>query len=86
MAGRKVPPEPAGEPAAGHHAGMRFAPGIVHAVHPEHGGVVTYTPGQLLPDWLREELAAGAALVPEADGVLMLGPVPGRHAPRKETT
>ena len=59
-----------------HVPGLRFAPGYIHAIHPGHGEPVTYTPGQLLPDWLLEDLAAGAPLLPESDGVFKLGPVP----------
>ena len=60
-----------------YHDQMRFAPGFVHAVDPEHPefGTLTYTPGQL-PEWLRDALEAGAPLLPEADGVFTLGAVP----------
>jgi len=65
---------PASPAAVVHHDGMRLAPGYVHAVHPERpgDGVLTYTPGQLLPDWLLAELAAGGRLVPEGEGVWQL--------------
>jgi len=56
------------------HHDMRIAPGYVHAIHPDHGEPVTYTPGQLMPPWLLEELAAGGRLVPESDGVWQLEP------------
>lgn len=59
-------------PAAIVHHDMRHAPGYIHAIHPGHGEPVTYTPGQLMPGWLLEELAAGGRLVPEGDGVWQL--------------
>jgi hypothetical protein len=103
MAGREVPlsqraeqpAQTAAAPVTVQHAVMRYAPGIVHAVcpdRPEHG-VLTYTPGQALPGWIIEQLEAGAPLLPEAEGVFTLGPVPartskpaGRRVPRKEET
>jgi hypothetical protein len=51
---------------------MRLSPGYVHALHPEHGEPVTYTPGQALPQWVLEALDNGAELVPEEDGVFKL--------------
>jgi hypothetical protein len=52
------------------------APCFIHAVHPDHGEDVTYVPGERLPGWVRDNLAAGALLVPEAQNVARLGPVP----------
>jgi hypothetical protein len=46
-------------------AAPRLSPGYVHAIHPVHGEPVVYTPGQELPEWLRAEIDAGAALVPD---------------------
>ncbi len=43
--------------------------------HPEFG-TLTYTPGQLLPEWVRDALAAGAPLLPEDEGVFTLGDAP----------
>ncbi len=67
-------------PATVVHHDMRMAPGYVHAVHPERpgDGVLTYTPGQLMPDWLLGLLAAGGRLVPEAEGVFRLEPKGGK--------
>jgi hypothetical protein len=58
----------------------RLAPGYVHAEDPEHPeyGTLTFTPGQLLPAWVRDALDAGAPLLPEDEGVFNLGPVPKR--------
>jgi hypothetical protein len=51
------------EPAGLTGADPRLAPGFVHVdAHPDHGEPVVYTPGELLPDWLRDKLAAGAML------------------------
>jgi hypothetical protein len=51
----------------------RLAPGYVHAVHPDHGEPVVYTPGQLLPDWVAEAIEGGAQLVAdEAEGSFTL--------------
>ena len=65
---------PALVPAPGYVPSM--APCWIHAVHPDHGEDVTYVPGERLPAWLRDDLAAGAVLVPEAKDVARLGPVP----------
>ena len=66
---------------------MKLSPGYVHAVHPDHGESVTYTPGQLLPEWVADALDNGAQLVPVADGEFNLvrkhRPVPGRLNVRK---
>lgn len=35
-----------------------IAPGFVRAVHPDHGQVVVYTPGEALPEWVADLLAA----------------------------
>jgi hypothetical protein len=40
----------------------RLSPGYVHAVSPEHGEPVVFTPGQALPGWVTDALEAGAAL------------------------
>jgi hypothetical protein len=45
------------------------------ATHPDRpdDGALVYQGGQLLPDWVRTELASGAVLVPgPAPGVLVL--------------
>jgi hypothetical protein len=47
------------------------APGYMHAVHPDHGQEVVYTPGELLPDWAAAELRAGH-FVQGKDGVYRL--------------
>ena len=52
------------------------SPCFIHASHPGHGEEVTYVPGERLPQWLRDDLAAAALLVPEAKDVARLGPVP----------
>jgi len=72
-------------PVVQQHSEMRFAPGYVHAEDPEHPefGTLTFTPGQLLPAWVREQLAAGAPLLPEDEGVFTLGDAPGRPPPRQ---
>ena len=61
--------------------GLRYAPGYVHCdAHPDHGEPVVYTPGQLLPEWVRADLAAGAPLVAEATGSSTSARSPGRPA------
>jgi len=66
--------------ATGHPLGNdpRLSPGHVHAVDPGHGEPVTFQPGELLPDWVLGELAAGATLAVEGPGVFALVPVKGR--------
>jgi hypothetical protein len=56
-----------------------LAPGFVHAIHPGHGEPVVFTPGELLPPWVDEALAAGAELVAGEGGLLTLA-LPGRRA------
>ena len=46
-------------------AAPALSPGYVHAVSPVHGEPVVFSPGQLLPEWVRDELDAGAVLVPD---------------------
>jgi hypothetical protein len=60
--------------ATGHPLGSdpRLSPGHLHAVHPDHGEPVTYQPGELLPDWVLGELAAGATLKIDGPGVFTL--------------
>lgn len=75
MTARKT--EPKAEPSPGvavHHHAMTLAPGVVHAVCPGRpgDGVLTYTAGQRMPDWLLAELEDGGRLVPEAEGVWTL--------------
>ncbi len=53
------------------------APSYIHATSPE-GEEVTYLPNERLPQWLRDELAAGAVLEPEAKNVARLVPRGGR--------
>ena len=71
---QRVDPSPAavddGVPAVGlTGTDARLAPGFVHVdAHPEHGEPVVYTPGELLPDWLRDALASGATLKVESPG------------------
>ena len=49
------------------------SPGYVHAVSPEHGEPVVFTPGQVLPDWVRSALEAGGSLTAdEAEGSFTL--------------
>jgi hypothetical protein len=61
--------------------GPRLSPGYVHAVSPEHGEPVVFTPGQALPDWVIEAVDAGAVLAPdEHEGSFTLTGVPKRKA------
>jgi hypothetical protein len=55
-----------------------LSPGVIKvARHPEHGEPVDYQPGQLLPDWLTDMLAAGATLSPMKEpGYFVLVPRP----------
>jgi hypothetical protein len=85
---RLVPPPDDDAPAAAGLTGgdARLAPGYVHVdAHPDHGEPVLYTPGELLPDWVRAALAAGGTLAVEGPGhfrlVLPRAPA-GRQAPR----
>lgn len=48
------------------------SPGYIRAVHPEHGEPVVFVPGELLPDWAAEALAAGQGRV--EDGYVVLEP------------
>ncbi len=51
----------------------RLAPGYVHVdAHPDHGQPVIYTPGEALPDFVLEALAAGGTLAVEGPGVFRL--------------
>lgn len=60
----------------------RLSPGYLHAVHPDHGEPVVYTPGQALPEWVRDALAAGATLAPdEHEGSFTLKPRGGSAVP-----
>jgi len=68
---------PAGDgPAVGLTGGdPRLAPGFVHCdAHPEHGEPVVYTPGELLPDWVRDMLANGGTLAVTGPGRFRLVP------------
>jgi hypothetical protein len=59
----------------------RLSPGIIHvAAHPDHGEPVDYMPGQEMPAWLREMLAAGATLEPVGEGEFRLAPARKRGA------
>ena len=59
-------------------AAPRMSPGYVHAVSPEHGEPVVFSPGQLLPGWMAEALDGGAVLVPdEHPGSFTLQPAKG---------
>lgn len=63
-------------------ADPRLAPGYVHCdAHPEHGEPVVYTPGELLPEWVRDALAGGAMLAPTSPGHFRLVE-PGRKRGR----
>lgn len=57
----------------------RLAPGHVHAVNPEHGEPVTIQPGELMPEWLLDQLRRGATLALEGPGVFTLVPVRGKR-------
>jgi hypothetical protein len=102
MATRPVVPGPESSSSSGqdsapaaavHHAGLRHVPDglVLWADRGDGNGNLTYTGGQLLPDWVLAALDAGAAMVPGPTGVLVLGPVPktgkpaGRHVPGKDT-
>ena len=62
-----------------------LAPGFIHAVNPEHGERVVFTPGELLPPWVDAALDNGAQLVAGEGGVLVLDrPARSRGRPRKE--
>lgn len=54
----------------------RLAPSFIRVaagVHPDHGLPVTFTPGEAIPGWLAEALAAGRG-VAGADGVIEVQP------------
>ena len=56
------------------------APGYVHATSPD-GEPVVFTPGQVLPDWVRSALEGGGSLIAdEAEGsfTLRVPPPTGR--------
>jgi hypothetical protein len=74
-----VPPADAAKaetPDAVQHAGLRFVPdgSTLWAVHPDRpeDGQLVYAGGQRLPEWVLENLAADAVLVPGPAGVLVL--------------
>lgn len=46
------------KPAGVHKIGVQ-SPGFIRAVHPEHGEPVVFVPGEMLPAWAAEALAAG---------------------------
>jgi hypothetical protein len=51
-----------------------LSPGYVRCpagLHPDHGDAVTFTPGQLLPEWAAEALAEQRP-VPTPDGIYEL--------------
>jgi hypothetical protein len=68
-----------------------LSPGFVAVpagLHPDHGDAVTFAPGELLPGWAAELLAAQRP-EPDAQGVYRLERTErpeGRRRPRKETT
>jgi hypothetical protein len=64
-----------------HHAGLRHVPDgcTLWVPHPEHE-VLVYQGGQLLPDWVLENMAAGAVMVPGPQpGVLVLDVPKGKR-------
>lgn len=59
----------------------RLSPGYIHAIHPDHGEAVVYTPGQLLPEWVCDRLDAGAPLLlDDLPDSFTLGDVPPKGA------
>ena len=57
-----------------------LSPGFVHAVSPEHGEPVVFTPGELLPPWVDAAIEDGARLVAGEGGVLTLERPPAKPA------
>jgi hypothetical protein len=84
---QRIVPAPPGDVDEGQAVGVtgadpRLAPGYVHCdAHPDHGEPVVYTPGELLPDWVRVELAGGGALAVTGPGHFRL--VPAKAPQRK---